>query len=83
MRKRQIEPFFLVIRDDDQKVAAVEGPMTDDRSLTDLVYEAQTAGRQVRCSSGRSNPEDSVRHLKALGYEIVPASHIVLKQFLD
>ena len=47
------EQFWIVVRDDDAKTFNVQGPSTDDRAVTNAVYDARQAGREVSCSSSR------------------------------
>lgn len=44
MRKQ----YWVLIKDEDNQVFSVGGPVTDDRAITHDVYEAQERGREVR-----------------------------------
>jgi len=58
---RRIEPFLLVIVDDDRHVFSVPGPMTDDTAWNKRVSDDQDRGRQIRCyTPGRSETRDQV-----------------------
>lgn len=58
---RGIEPFFLVIVDDDRHLFSVEGPMSDDTGWINRVTEAQERGRRVRCyDAGRGQTRGQV-----------------------
>lgn len=46
---RHIEPFFLVIKDEDESIFTVIGPMTDDTRWIRRVNAAQRQGRKVLC----------------------------------
>ncbi len=60
-RTRKIEPFLLVLKDEDRKVFTVVGPMTDDTPWNHRVCEAQDTGRQVRCfTAGRDQTREQV-----------------------
>jgi hypothetical protein len=66
---RRIEPFLLVIVDDDRHVFSVVGPMSDDTDWNKRVCDAQVRGRGVRCyTPGRSQThEQVVRGAEQLG----------------
>lgn len=56
---RRIEPFLLVIVDDDRRVFSVVGPMSDDTDWNKRVCDAQDRGRGVRCyTPGRSQTRE-------------------------
>ena len=58
---RRIEPFLLVIVDDDRHVFSVAGPMTDDSAWNKRVSDAKYRGRRIRCyTPGRSETRDQV-----------------------
>jgi hypothetical protein len=58
---RRIEPFLLVVVDDDRHVFSVAGPMTDDTAWNKCVSDAQDRGRRIRCyTPGRSETRDQV-----------------------
>jgi hypothetical protein len=54
---RRIEPFLLVVVDDDRHVFSVAGPMTDDTAWNKRVSDAQDRGRRI---PGRSETRDQV-----------------------
>jgi hypothetical protein len=57
----RIEPFYLVIVDDDRHLFSVQGPMSDDTSWNNRVYQAQERGRPIRCyTPGRGQTRDQV-----------------------
>lgn len=70
-RRRQIEPFLLVITDRDRGLFNVIGPMIDDTAWNDRVCEAQRQGRQVNCDVPRQNSKETVIALmkRQLGLE--------------
>jgi hypothetical protein len=58
---RRIDPFFLVIVDDDRHVFSVVGPLTDDTNWNKRVCDAQDQGRGVRCyTPGPSQTREQV-----------------------
>jgi hypothetical protein len=58
---RRIEPFLLVIVDDDRYVLSVAGSMTDDTAWNKRVSDAQDRGRRIRCyTPGGSETRDQV-----------------------
>lgn len=66
-----VQPFLLVVVDEDKKHFAIKGPMTDDRPWINRVCAAQASGRQVRCfTSGHSNASTAAEAVKAqFGYD--------------
>ena len=70
---KKIEPFLLVIKDEDKKVFSIEGPMSDDRPWNTRVCAAQDEGRMVRCFAANGMDRQEVtRRMKAqFGYEEV------------
>jgi hypothetical protein len=57
----KIEPFLLVIVDDDRHTFSVVGPMMDDTGYIDRVSAAQAKGREVLCHSpGRSQTREQI-----------------------
>jgi hypothetical protein len=57
----RIEPFHLVVVDDDRRLFSVVGPMTDDTDWNRRVCDAQDKGRQVRCyTPGRGRTREQV-----------------------
>jgi hypothetical protein len=73
---KKIEPFFLVIIDEDKKEFAVEGPTTDDSSQTRKVAIEQERGREVRCYSTGVR-EDTVNEMIAKGYKYLSQGGII------
>jgi hypothetical protein len=63
-RRLRIEPFLLVIVDDDQHAFSVLGPMSDDTDWNNRVCEAQSKGREVRCHA----PERSQTRQQIIDY---------------
>jgi hypothetical protein len=60
-RQRRIDPFFLVLKDEDRDLFTVVGPMTDDTPWINRVCQAQDQGRQVRCfTPGASQTREQV-----------------------
>ena len=58
---RQINSFFLVLKDEDHGLFTVVGPMTDDTQWNNRVCQAQNNGRLVRCFSAEaSHTKDQV-----------------------
>ncbi len=58
---KRVDPFFLVIVDDDRNVYTVVGPMTDDTDWNKRVCDAQDHGRGVRCyTPGPSHTREQV-----------------------
>jgi hypothetical protein len=57
----RIEPFLLVITDDDNRSFTVTGPMTDDTEWNNRVCDAQARGRRVNCHTpGRSQTREQI-----------------------
>ncbi len=54
---KRVEPFVLIVTDQDHKKFTVEGPMTDDRPWNAAICDAQANGRAVNCHA----PGDAVR----------------------
>lgn len=48
-RPRRVEPFLLVLKDEDKGIFTVVGPMTDDTPWIDRISKAQERKRQVTC----------------------------------
>lgn len=48
-RKRNIDPFYLVIKDEDNHIFNVIGPMKSDIEWTEKICELREAGRKVIC----------------------------------
>jgi hypothetical protein len=48
-RARRVEPFLLVLKDEDKGIFTVVGPMTDDTPWIDRISKAQERKRQVTC----------------------------------
>jgi hypothetical protein len=48
-KARRVEPFLLVLKDEDRSIFTVVGPMSDDTSWNDRVCNAQAQKRQVTC----------------------------------
>ena len=48
----KIEPFFLLLVDEDKREFAILGPLADDRHWIDRACEAKQAGRRVRVIRG-------------------------------
>ena len=78
-REHYLEPFYLIITDQDNGTFSVEGPMTDDRLWNHAVVVAQKSGRQVRCSTASgSSAEDTARNwLQRYSGKQVPPGEIV------
>lgn len=74
---QMIEPFFLVVIDNDRREFSVEGPMTDDTLWIAAVCRAQNGGRQVNCHDTRSSRNDVVSHF-GRSYKEVPSGSIVV-----
>ena len=71
-RPKRIDPFFIVITDDERKVFNVLGPMTDDTYLTNKIAACQDAGRQVRChTAGRGQSRDQIISSYAANFHYV------------
>lgn len=68
-KSRRVEPFWLVLYDEDRKVFAVVGPLKDDTPLIDRISKARAQKRQVRCSnlSARSSEQAIVEAQQFLG----------------
>lgn len=76
----KVQPFFLVVVDQDRDEFTVEGPMTDDTAWTSAVYDAQQSGRNVRCSSGppdQTRDEAIAEWQKYYSHNLVEAGSIV------
>ena len=57
----RVEPFYLVIVDDDRNLFSVHGPMFDDTGWNSRVCQAQERGRRVRCYTlGSGQTRDQV-----------------------
>lgn len=63
VKRRRIDPFHLVIVDDDNKVFNVEGPMIDDDPWNWKIVELQKKSRKVRCFSRRGSKDSIVREV--------------------
>jgi hypothetical protein len=50
-----IEPFCLILADDDRGHFSVEGPMMDDKAWVAAMRRAREGGRHVRC--GPTSPD--------------------------
>lgn len=74
-RRRMPPPFLLVIIDEDAKTFSVEGPMIDDRSWNDAIWNARQAGRMVRCFSTQSDEAAAIRWGQEKG--LTPCDHIL------
>jgi hypothetical protein len=48
-KHRRVEPFLLVLKDEDKKVFTVVGPMDDDTPWNNRVNKAQEQKRNVAC----------------------------------
>jgi hypothetical protein len=60
-RRPRIEPFLLVIVDDDLHAFSVVGPISDDTDWNNRVCDAQGKGREVRCHApGRSQTRQQI-----------------------
>jgi len=60
-RSRKIEPFYLVIIDEDNHIFNVVGPLTSDRDWNREIIELKDTGRNVRCySSPASQSRESL-----------------------
>jgi len=73
---RKIEPFFLVIIDEDKKEFTVEGLMTDDTYQTNKVADEQEKGRQVRCYV-TDEKEEVVSEMHGKGYKYLPRGGVI------
>lgn len=78
-RQRRIDPFLLVVVDDDRKQFAVEGPMIDDAPWNHAVVLAQDAGRQVRCFTPAQGTREQVadEYGRLYGYKRAATGSIV------
>ncbi len=54
-RPGKIDPFLLVLKDEDRGLFTIVGPMTDDTHWNQRVCQAQGKGRQVRCFAAESD----------------------------
>jgi len=63
VKRRRIDPFHLVIVDDDNKVFNIEGPMIDDDPWNWQIVELQKKSRKVRCFSRRGSKDSIVREI--------------------
>ncbi|MGC8520060.1 MAG: hypothetical protein ACP5P4_16320 [Steroidobacteraceae bacterium] len=60
-RSRRVEPFWLVLYDDDRKIFTVAGPMTDDTPWIDRISNTQAQRRQIGCSNlGARSDEQAI-----------------------
>jgi len=50
-KRKKIEPFFLVIKDEDKHLFNVIGPIDSDYYWNEEIIKAQKKGRDVRCFS--------------------------------
>ena len=68
-----VAPFLLVVKDEDEKVFSVEGPMQDDRAWMERIVAAQDAGRAVRCFTAASLDRQEVARgmTEQFGYDEV------------
>ena len=48
-RRRNIDPFYLVIKDEDNHIFNVIGPTESDFDWNQKIVELQEAGRNIRC----------------------------------
>lgn len=54
-RVRKIDPFFIVVTDEDQQTFNVLGPMADDSQINHRVVLCQSQGRKVNCHTAGSS----------------------------
>ncbi len=60
-KTRRVEPFLLVLKDQDRKIFTVVGPMNDDTPWIDRVSRAQAQKREVTCyTADRALSRDQV-----------------------
>lgn len=50
-RTRRVEPFYLVIIDEDSRVFNVVGPLQNDKEWNKKIAEMQKRGRKIKCFS--------------------------------
>jgi len=55
-RARRVEPFWLVLVDDDKNVFAVVGPITDDTQWNSRVCNAKEQKRRVNIYNTETRP---------------------------
>lgn len=71
----RIEPFYMVVEDEDRRLFTVEGPMVDDRLRIDRLFELRQKGRHVRCyhvEQARTTREALIADTTArIGYQFV------------
>ena len=73
-----IEPFYALIQDDSRRAFTVDGPMTDDRWLNDVLWDAREAGIPVSICRPPATIEKDVfilRTKERLQYEYVENVH--------
>ena len=87
MGKRELKRFYLCVVDSDNKVFAVEGPMSNTEGWTGAVCNAQAAGRSVHCFSVHDQPHRKmIEKSYAAQTSFVakePGSVIALRHLLD
>lgn len=60
-RSSRIDPFYLVLKDEDRGLFTVVGPLTDDTRWNDRVCRAQEVGRKIRCfTPARERTRESI-----------------------
>jgi hypothetical protein len=50
-KHRKIQPFFLFLVDDENRIFNIIGPITNDTDWINKIFELQETGRKVRCFS--------------------------------
>jgi hypothetical protein len=76
-----VDPFYLIVNDQDNGTFSVEGPMTDDRPWNHAIVVAQKSGRQVRCFTERGfSAEDTARNWlqRHSGKQVLPGEIVHL-----
>jgi hypothetical protein len=77
-RKRSnLQPFLLVIVDNDVSKFTIEGPMLDDGQWNTAVCEARSSGRNVRCFITSSDRASAISYQSRQGLTFVESGSIV------
>jgi hypothetical protein len=72
VRRRRVEPFFMIVTDSDEKTFNVLGPMSDDTQINHKVVLWQERGRHVNCHSsglGHSREQLIANYKRESGFE--------------
>ncbi len=77
LKPPQLDPFFLLILDEDTNQFTIEGPMQDDTAWIRVVRGAQILGRAVRCFNPNTGAGEALVWGQTHGYAFVACGSIV------